>query len=573
MGLLRWKKSGAELADYIKAPRTLHLVVISTLDKPGAINFDAAAIAAQTDDWADVITVPNGSTTFAMAAALPPDWNVYGTAARIYPIGAGMRGIRPGHYLMARAPEQLHQLTEDLLDEVLGLPNPARLRPATPVSPASGSSPVTAALPMLRTGRVTGFLGAGERAVVDLEDGIRALVRREDLAAGTRLDWLLAIGAKVEGSYDPATHVLDVSASAAVPRLLQAYSFGQVILALVVEASAQSAVLSPLPGELITVTRPEVSSNELDDIDSLLAPGQVVAARLTQLAGIRHLVLVDVDDAEAIAPAPPLLTGQLPWLQEGRDLLPPSMDEADELPTTPPAPATPMAQHAPAPPVRHGSALHDALLSIERLKAENRALRAEDAEGLARLNAAAVEELAHARADLGKARDANRRQAELLNKAQEKARKAARSTALAPADARAHFEDPDDALRHEIYLAWVSRVPAAEKPTYPWDPGFLIGPRFTASYFGHEPALRAKTAKALVDLVTHRAERMPAREVHPKRTGPGGDDPQQVRADGAACWRMSVEVNVAAARRVHYWKLPDGRIELHELVAHDVFGV
>ena len=67
---------------------------------------------------------------------------------------------------------------------------------------------------------------------------------------------------------------------------------------------------------------------------------------------------------------------------------------------------------------------------------------------------------------------------------------------------------------------------------------------------------------------------MAAREVHPKRTGPGGDDPQEIReTDGATCWRMSVEIGVAAARRVHYWKLPDGRIELHELVSHDTFGI
>lgn len=570
MGLRRWTKSGAELAAYIKAPRSLHLVLISTLDKPEAINFDAEAIAAQTDDWAEVITVANGPVTRALAQALPPEWNVYGTAARIYPIGIGTRGIRPGRYLMARVPELLHRTTEDLLDEVLGLPNPARLQPTTPFSPVSSSSPGTAALPLLGSGTVTGFLGAGERAVLELKDGTRALVRREDLPTDIRLDWLLAIGARLQGRYDPVEHVLDVSDLATVPRLLQAYSFGQVILALVLEADAQSAVLCPLPGELITVTRPEVSSNELDEVDSLLAPGQVVAARLIQSAGIRHLVLVDVDDDEEIAEAPALLAGQLPWLKEGRDLLPPSRDESQEMPPTrtdSPAPAVP------APPVRQGTALHDALLSIDRLKAEIRALRAEDAEGLARLYAAANEDLAHARADLGKARDANRRQAELLNKAVERARKAARSTAVTSTDARSHFNDLDDALRHELYLAWVARVPAAEKETYRWDPDFLIGPRFADSYFGHDSALRAKTAKALVDLLTHRAERMLAREVHPKRTGPGGDDPQQMRADGAGCWRMSVEVNVAAARRVHYWKLVDGRIELHELVAHDVFGV
>ena len=108
----------------------------------------------------------------------------------------------------------------------------------------------------------------------------------------------------------------------------------------------------------------------------------------------------------------------------------------------------------------------------------------------------------------------------------------------------------------------------------PWNENYKMGPKFAASFYTHDPALRAKTLKALTQLLTGRADRMKAREVHPKRIGMGGDDPQMVRdEDGATCWRMSVESGVAAARRVHYWKLPDGSIELHELVAHDTFAL
>ena len=67
------------------------------------------------------------------------------------------------------------------------------------------------------------------------------------------------------------------------------------------------------------------------------------------------------------------------------------------------------------------------------------------------------------------------------------------------------------------------------------------------------------------------ALQMPSREVHRLRAGSGGDDPVRTRADGAVAWRASLQVKTPSARRIHYWVLPSGLIELSRVTVHDDF--
>ena len=80
-----------------------------------------------------------------------------------------------------------------------------------------------------------------------------------------------------------------------------------------------------------------------------------------------------------------------------------------------------------------------------------------------------------------------------------------------------------------------------------------------------------KALKAAVEVLTGVAERNAAREVHALRTDGGGDAAQVVRGDGAKCFRAAIEQRVASARRLHYWRLPDGSVELSRVVVHDDF--
>src|SRR6185312_3435475 len=105
------------------------------------------------------------------------------------------------------------------------------------------------------------------------------------------------------------------------------------------------------------------------DVDTLLAPGQVVAARLVQIGGIRHLVLKDIDDDEPVASVPVLIEGGSPWLEPGRVLLPdidgdPIPTKAIDVSSEPDGPKESVVGRAFR--AQRGQALQDALLTIDR---------------------------------------------------------------------------------------------------------------------------------------------------------------------------------------------------------------
>jgi hypothetical protein len=72
-----------------------------------------------------------------------------------------------------------------------------------------------------------------------------------------------------------------------------------------------------------------------------------------------------------------------------------------------------------------------------------------------------------------------------------------------------------------------------------------------------------------MEAVTGFINKAPAREVHSLRSGDGAADAPLVRADGARCLRAYVEQNTPQARRLHYWALRGGGVELSRVVMHD----
>lgn len=41
------------------------------------------------------------------------------------------------------------------------------------------------------------------------------------------------------------------------------------------------------------------------------------------------------------------------------------------------------------------------------------------------------------------------------------------------------------------------------------------------------------------------------------------------RDDGAVLWRAHLQTNTASARRLHFWRLPGGEVELWHVGTHD----
>ena len=176
-------------------------------------------------------------------------------------------------------------------------------------------------------------------------------------------------------------------------------------------------------------------------------------------------------------------------------------------------------------------------------------------------------ELATLRHTVAELRDDQRAQRRMLRES--------RRTAPTPAAAseyesrRAAWEEPAGWVRHEILLAWVDRVPESDREEWKLPNSYVLGERFAESLTGLDDGQLAKAFKASVDVLTGRVKTLKGRHLHALRQGAGPADPHLLRWDGARCMRVSIEQNTPAARRMHFWQLPDGGIELGRIVTHD----
>lgn len=161
----------------------------------------------------------------------------------------------------------------------------------------------------------------------------------------------------------------------------------------------------------------------------------------------------------------------------------------------------------------------------------------------------------------------------------ERAEKTARSDARRQRDAASQLRDtlaaamPETAaLRTLIQARWEASTTTADRAQYPWrEPTF--GPEFATSLDHVEGVSRERVFDVCADVACRRAADRPGLELHALRSGDHGGAPQRVRPDGAKAYRASLQVRTPAARRLHYWELPDGGIELAKIVYHDDFTI
>jgi predicted RNA-binding protein with RPS1 domain len=124
----------------------------------------------------------------------------------------------------------------------------------------------------------------------------------------------------------------------------------------------------------------------------------------------------------------------------------------------------------------------------------------------------------------------------------------------------------------EVSQAWERMTTPADRDRYPWrDP--RLGPDFLDSLGRVHGVSRERVVEVCAHVVSGRAPDVPSLELHPLRISEGGGTPQRVRDDGAKAWRCSLQVKAPAARRLHYWELPGGGVELARLVYHDDYSI
>jgi hypothetical protein len=209
------------------------------------------------------------------------------------------------------------------------------------------------------------------------------------------------------------------------------------------------------------------------------------------------------------------------------------------------------------------------LLKIDGLTAEVDRLKRDHDDLVARLRASA-DEREQLRYLLDQAERALNKSEHDLKGVRARLRKAGKVKS-GPADGHGpRFADPEQGFRYLVLTCWATRTLPSEQAQRPL-PEYRIGARFLDSLHRLEGIKMEKVADVVFEILTGLAPQNPSREVHRLRAGLGGDDPIQVRDDGAVCWRASLQVSTPAARRIHYWVLPAGLVELSRVATHDEF--
>ena len=595
------ERSASALADLLNGNGRRRPVAVVTIPAGRTEPWiDVEEIAREAGSLADVYLMPTGSFTWEFSNRMAEGTQVYGGAGRVYPVGHEWASdLSKSPLRFAFNEDDGQRATEKLISDMLRMAASAGLLQSVPTRE-------------LRKVDTTVKIVVAGRALVDVGNLFPAAIAEELTVEDVPIDRIVTAGQRIEGWYDTDSNRVDIRQSLRPSgEALAAYAVGDVVLSKVAKVRNGKAelVLYPqttTPPVVVTVLRADVTANPADDLRTLMTVGEVIPARVTATGPDWALTLHDVDDDEPIVSAPSLLPDGLPWLSEE-----PDRSEVDEpeaptsLPMPPPAPTPVQVIEAPAPTQppsaatpRPSPAMLDRsrpgpnprpastppaaqrptestrglLFKVDGLMAEIAGLK-RDVVNLQTQLLAGTDEREQLRFLLDQAeRRANKAENDLkstrarLRKATSTS-KSGSSTGNGP-----QFADPEQGFRYLVLTRWATRTLPSEQRDRPLA-DFLIGPRFLESLERLEGIKAEKVADVVFEIVTGLAPQLPSREVHHLRTGSGGDDPVRVRDDGAIAWRASLQVNTPSARRIHYWVLPSGQIELARVATHDDFDI
>ena len=546
-----------DLARHLVDPRrTQPVVLVTAAAGQPAPYLDMAGLSENLQGLAQLGEMPTGPISWAFSKQLPELCDVYGGAARVYPPGAEWTQnpySSPLRFLYGPSDGQaaIEQLTIDVMRTV----------------PVGGSFGTPVQRSVAVQGTVLGMMA--HRGLVTLTSGSSGIgsVWTDLVAPGVDEDRVLTKGMTVAGTLDLDSRRIDVSPMR-VPALeaLAGYRVGSVVLAQTRSVERALCVVELFPDFPVSI-EPDgvVATSRQIDLRALISQDEVLVTRVLARGASPEdwrLSLVDVSPDDIPVAAPSILTGGPAWLlplAEDDDAL---VDVVIEPPTvvlplpSSPSPSVATCRTAVA---SSGASLQAEDETLYSLTIERDALL-QDLQRERETNRQTKRELTLLRTA---ARKESRRSESLqvrLNAAESELGRAVNDGVL--------FSDPIRQLSFEIDLAWARRVPAEQKDDRPLA-AWTVGPNFFASWADVEGVSRAKVVEVIVEVLTGRVYELAGREAHQLRTGMGGDDPPRSREDGATCWRVSLQVQTPSARRLHYWHLNDGRIELASIRLHD----
>ena len=524
--------AGALAAFLHSSARLLPAVVVSRAAGATAAYADVEELEKDLAGMAAVFEIVSLDASWAFTGAVPDKCQVYGGAARVYPPGTVWESdphISPLHF--AYSITDRAQITRALVGDAMRMATSGSL-----------SLPIAAARPRTVTGQMQGVVA--ERGMVRLVDGGLGVLWPELVEPGVAAERLFGVGMRIEGILDPDSRRIDVRGMRrAADEALAGYRAGDTVLVRIVAVEAAACTVEPFPGRTYRVAAEDVAE-DAGDLRELLTEGEVIPALLVEVASSGEWLLSVREAAESTdaVPAPSILTGGPAWLVPVEPTQP--VDEGTEPVLVEPG----LVEQLPV--ARQPLPRTEASPLVEALQREKTQLVSQLEKGRA--------EKARLQADLQTARAQLRKT---------KNRKGRDEAAL---DDSNLFEDPVDQLDFEIRLAWARLTSASEKKSLPLK-RWTYGPEFLDTLREVEGVSRNKVVEVIVHVLTGRDTDLASRELHQLRSGLGAEDASVRRARGELCWRVSLQSNTPAARRLHYWSGADGSVELSSVRVHDDF--
>ncbi len=427
---------------------------------------------------------------------------------------------------------------------------------------------------------------------------------------GLALDRFLSEGLALDGEFDATTlrfpPTLDVWTDA---RFLEPYPHGTVVLGLVAAVTRQKAAVRVHPTLSVEMRRDEVSANPKDVIDHIWTTGDIVSVRVVRdPQGRLRLTATDVDDDEPVATAPGVFAGGEPWLTVGQmsliestkelwererreaeafatalDVLSSRMQmdidtlesmlgslgtDTGEVPVVSPSSSAPTDLTP-----RERSLSEFSAKQIQRMITNYRV----ELDKLVDQNRRLTEALAaktRRESDLGEQVDDLRKQ---LSAARQKVQESEKQLGSARegtsiVDRRTNFATVEEWIVEEIRRFWIDSYTPADRATFPLDrQPWSVLPSFAETFAALTEDGMDKAIKTATHIITGRNAIEHITEDHPLREGDESSRPEVIRSDGAASRRAYIESHTSQARRLHYWRLRDGSIELSRVGLHDDF--
>jgi hypothetical protein len=559
--------------------RSKPLCLISTEFNSKASQFDLHELEAELGSIAELVLIETGPATFALADQLPPGLQVFGGAARVYPINFK---LDTSEHLPLIYPDNAG--TKALISKVWAYANISALK----------TEQVRNASEKRATVRQVFVFEQQSRVVVELEDGSTATIRQELTFQKVPFDWIFSVGDKVSGLHDvESASFSPILRFTKSQELLDDYELEALVPVLVTSVERKRAACCLFPGINIDITLPEISGNELDLVSDFLVAGDVVAMRIYKNPqGKISLRMNDIDDDEVCRPAVSIFSNGPAWLVEGKSssrgvtatqkihhqvTASTSISQyldipVTEIPTPKPKPGTYVATPTPvdAKPVV-GRAKSDFEFEIRTLK-DRVIFLTGSVEALARERDGLFAELARAAHDL----DSKSNEISSLKQTATSLRRAGAkqsSNKSTVSSRRDRFSSDDGWFSEELRRVWISTyAPSDRTDRFPLHLSkFDYSNRFFASLkiSQCDDNDLKKVLRCVLDIVTGREIIEPRHQVHTLREGSGASNQDVVAEDGSVALRAYVEEKTAAAKRLHYWMSPSKQITLERVVSHD----